>query len=175
GQDVLLDAWPRIHARHPDAWMVLVGEGALRRRFVAAAQELPNVVVAGAVAWSELPAAYAALDLFAMPCRTRVAGMDVEGLGIACLEAQSSGVPVVAGRSGGAPETVLEGGTGVVVDGTAPAAVAGAVADLLDDRVRLAAMGRAGRRWVEERWTWSVSAERFRGVLDRVVSVRGAG
>ncbi|PRC62823.1 alpha-(1-2)-phosphatidylinositol mannosyltransferase, partial [Mycobacterium sp. ITM-2017-0098] len=64
-----------------------------------------------------LPAHHAMADVFAMPCRTRGSGLDVEGLGIVYLEASSTGVPVVAGRSGGAPETVVDGETGVVVDG----------------------------------------------------------
>ena len=67
------------------------------------------MLFAGSVPWSELPAHYAAGDVFAMPCRTRGSGLDVEGLGIVFLEAAASGLPVIAGRSGGAPETVQTG------------------------------------------------------------------
>ena len=71
----------------------------------------------GAVPWAELPAHYGAGDVFAMPCRTRRGGLDVEGLGIVYLEASATGLPVVAGDSGGAPDAVLDGETGWVVPG----------------------------------------------------------
>jgi phosphatidyl-myo-inositol dimannoside synthase len=109
----------------------------------------------------ELPAHHAMADVFAMPCRTRGAGLDVEGLGIVYLEASATGVPVVAGRSGGAPETVRDGETGVVVDGWDVGAIAASVADLLADPDRAARMGAAGRRWVVDQWQWSTQAERL--------------
>ncbi|MBW3620728.1 MAG: glycosyltransferase family 4 protein [Actinobacteria bacterium] len=168
GQDTLLAAWPDIHRRHPDAWLVLAGTGpsedALRARAVA----LPQVVLPGQLSWEHLPRAYAALDLFAMPCRTRLLGTDVEGLGIVYLEAQACGVPVVAGRSGGAPEAVRAGRTGEVVDGRDAGAVGETLAGLLDDPQRRAAMGAAGRAWVEADWSWTVIAERFRALLAEV-------
>ena len=91
--------------------------------------------------------------------------MDVEGLGIVYLEASACGVPVVAGRSGGAPETVLDGETGVVVDGWDVGGIAGAVGDLLSDLRGAAAMGAAGRRWVVEQWQWNRQAERLARLL----------
>jgi phosphatidyl-myo-inositol dimannoside synthase len=106
----------------------------------------------------ELPGHYAAGDVFAMPCRTRRAGLDVEGLGMVFLEAAACGRPVVAGTSGGAPETVQEGVTGHVVDPRSPDAVAATIADLLDDPARARAMGAAGRAWVEQRWSWTTIA-----------------
>jgi phosphatidylinositol alpha-1,6-mannosyltransferase len=113
----------------------------------------------------ELPAHHAMADVFAMPCRTRGAGLDVEGLGIVFLEASSSGVPVVAGRSGGAPETVRDGETGVVVDGLDVGAIAATIGDLLADPDRAARMGRAGRQWVVENWQWSSKAQRLAELL----------
>ncbi len=104
-------------------------------------------------------------DVFAMPCRTRGAGLDVEGLGIVYLEASASGVPVVAGRSGGAPETVRNGETGLVVDGTDVGAVAAAVGDLLADPARAAAMGAEGRRWALQKWQWPTRAARLTELL----------
>lgn len=172
GQDVLLEAWPSVQATHPGAWLVVVGTGPLEERLTGTARALPQVIVAGEASWAELPDAYAALDVFAMPCRTRLCGTDVEGLGIVYLEAQACGVPVVAGRSGGAPEAVEDGTTGLLVDGRDPEAVAGAIRDLLDDPARAAAMGAAGRAWVEERWSWTGIAERFRDLLTTVVSGR---
>lgn len=172
GQDTLLAAWPAIHRRHPAAWLVLVGAGPLAGRLRAAVRQLGpdgHVVLAGEVPPGELPQAYGALDLFAMPCRTRLAGLDVEGLGIVYLEAQACGVPVIAGRSGGAPETLRPGKTGLVVDGRDPRAVATAVSGLLGCPGRRRRMGAAGRRWVEHRWTWPVVVRRFRQLLWEVV------
>ncbi len=104
-------------------------------------------------------------DVFAMPCRTRGAGLDVEGLGIVYLEASASGVPVVAGRSGGAPESVQEGRTGFVVDGRSPDEIAEAVSRILNDPDLAARMGEAGRRWVLDRWRWQTHAARLATLL----------
>ena len=104
-----------------------------------------DVVFTEGVPAEELPAHHAMADVFAMPCRTRGAGLDVEGLGIVYLEASAMGVPVVAGDSGGAPESVLDGTTGLVVDGWDVGSITAAVGDLLADPDRAAEMGRAGR------------------------------
>lgn len=171
GQDVLVDAWPAVRNQVPDARLLLVGTGPLSghlsRRVRARGLE-GSVHLAGEVPAQDLPAAHAAADVFAMPARTRWAGLDVEGLGIVYLEAQATGVPVVAGNSGGAPETVRVGETGLVVDGTEQHEVADAVVELLADRDRRAVMGRAGRRHVEQHWTWPIVAERFAGIMRRL-------
>lgn len=177
GQDTLLAAWPTVRRRHPDAWLVLVGSGPLEgalHRAIARLGPDSQVVLAGRVPWGELPAAYAALDVFAMPCRTRLGGTDVEGLGIVYLEAQAVGVPVVAGRSGGAPEALRDGESGRVVDGADIDAVAAAVGGLLDDADTRRAMGERGRAWVVERWSWEVSVHCFQRVLDTVTGGRPA-
>lgn len=168
GQDSLVDAWTAVRARVPDARLLLVGSGPLARpleRQVRARGLGEAVHLTGEVAAEDLPAMHAAADVFAMPARTRWAGLDVEGLGIVYLEAQAAGVPVVAGMSGGAPETVCAGRTGLVVDGTDPAAVADATAGLLADPDRRVAMGRAGREHVERHWAWPAVADRFAGIL----------
>jgi phosphatidylinositol alpha-1,6-mannosyltransferase len=100
-----------------------------------------------------------------MPSRTRGGGLDVEGLGIVYLEASATGVPVVAGLSGGAPETVVEGVTGTTVDGTDVDAGALAILAILGDRAAAADMGAAGRRFVMENWQWSQMAARLRQLL----------
>ena len=169
GQDVLVAGWPQVLARHPGARLLLVGggpaEGALRRA-VAARGLQDSVVLTGPVSHEELPVHYAAGDVFAMPCRTRRGGLDVEGLGMVFLEAAACGRPVVAGTSGGAPEAVQEGVTGHVVDPRSPAAVAAALAGLLDDPARARAMGAAGRTWVEQRWSWTSIAAGFARLLE---------
>lgn len=168
GQDVLLAGWPQVLSRHPDARLLLVGGGpeerALRRA-VAAAGLQDSVVLTGPVASADLPAHYAAGDIFAMPCRTRRAGLDVEGLGMVFLEAAACGLPVVAGTSGGAPETVQEGVTGHVVEPRSREQVAGTISRLLADPDRARAMGAAGRAWVEQRWSWTTIAETFEAIL----------
>lgn len=170
GQDTLLRAWPAVHNAHPGAWLAIVGTGPLEATLHDAARDLPNVVVTGEVSWADLADAHAALDVFAMPCRTRLLGTDVEGLGIVYLEAQACGVPVVAGRSGGAPEAVRDGETGLVVEGRDETEVAAALTRLLSDRDLREELGRAGREWVLQRWTWDGIAERFEGLLDEVVA-----
>src|SRR5690606_34766861 len=99
--DVLVRAWPRVLAAVPDAVLLLVGGGPYRRALERAARPLGDAVrIIGSVPWSALPSYYDAGDVFAMPCRTRLRGIDVEGLGIVYLEAAATGLPVVAGRSG---------------------------------------------------------------------------
>ena len=177
GQDALLDAWPEVARHHPDAWLALVGEGPLERRLRARVEALgpgARVVLTGPVAWEELPATYAALDVFAMPCRTRWAGLDVEGLGIVYLEAQATGVPVIAGRSGGAPETVLDARAGETVDGRDRAALTTALAGWVGDADRRSAARTPARAAVAGVYGWTVIAERFAGVLEEVVAGGGS-
>ncbi|WP_205669383.1 glycosyltransferase family 4 protein [Amycolatopsis suaedae] len=177
GQDMLVRALPALRERVPDAALLLVGGGPYRKRLadlVASAGLEQHVVFTGSVPWSELPAHYAAGDVFAMPARTRGKGLDVEGLGIVYLEASATGLPVVAGRSGGAPETVLDEVTGHVVDGRDVDQLVDALAPLLLDPARARSMGQAGREWVSANWRWDVMARRLVGMLggDPVAAVR---
>jgi phosphatidyl-myo-inositol dimannoside synthase len=172
GQDMLIRSLPRIRARVPGTRLVLVGGGpdAGRLRALAVAHDVAAAVVfTGSVADADLPAYHAAGDVFALPCRTRGGGLDVEGLGIALLEAAAAGRPVVAGRSGGAPETVREGQTGHVVDGRELPALVDALVGLLADPNRATAMGAAGRAWMQADWSWADRAARLATLLgDRV-------
>ncbi|GEL17166.1 glycosyltransferase family 4 protein [Pseudonocardia asaccharolytica] len=169
GQDMLIRALPEIRRRVPGARLLIVGSGpdAARLRALAARHDVTGpVVFTGAVPADELAAHQAVADVFALPCRTRGGGLDVEGLGIALLEASACGVPVVAGDSGGAPETVLEGRTGHVVGGRDLPALTGAVAGLLADPDRARAMGAAGREWMLRDWSWPALVRRLRGFLE---------
>ncbi|MFD6106111.1 glycosyltransferase family 4 protein, partial [Nocardia salmonicida] len=108
GQDMLIVAMSEIRERVDGAVLVIAGGGPYETRLRALAEALgvqDSVVFTGRVPSGELAAHHTIADVFAMPCRTRGAGLDVEGLGIVFLEASASGVPVVAGDSGGAPET----------------------------------------------------------------------
>ncbi|MER8105405.1 glycosyltransferase family 4 protein [Kitasatospora sp. NPDC094016] len=168
GQDTLIEAMPQILADVPDAVLLIVGGGPYRadlEKLADATGVRASVRFTGAVPWEELPAHYGAGDVFAMPCRTRRGGLDVEGLGIVYLEASATGLPVVAGDSGGAPDAVLEGETGYVVPGGSAAAAAERIVRLLGDEELRRRMGEAGRRWVERSWRWDLLAGRLTSLL----------
>jgi phosphatidyl-myo-inositol dimannoside synthase len=168
GQDMLIKALPSIRRRVDGAALVIVGGGPYLEALRALAQRCgvaDDVTFTGGVPGGELPAHHALADVFAMPCRTRGGGMDVEGLGIVFLEASATGVPVIAGESGGAPEAVQHNKTGLVVDGRSVDRVADAVTELLVDRDRAAAMGAAGREWVTSEWRWDALAVRLADLL----------
>ncbi|EOM78160.1 glycosyltransferase family 1 protein [Rhodococcus rhodnii] len=168
GQDVLVAALPAVRREIADAVLVIVGGGPYGDTLRAMAERTgvsDHVVFTGGVPEDELAAHHAMADVFAMPARTRGGGLDVEGLGIVYLEASATGVPVVAGESGGAPETVLPGRTGFVVDGRRTGEVAAAIVETLSDRGRAAEMGAAGREWIESSWRWDVLGERLRELL----------
>jgi phosphatidylinositol alpha-1,6-mannosyltransferase len=168
GQDVLIRSLPLIRSAVPGATLLLVGGGPDQprlQRLAVVSGVAEDVVFTGSVAWSELPGYFAAGDVFAMPCRTRRRGLDVEGLGMVYLEASATGLPVVAGNSGGAPDAVLDGETGFVVDGRSAAAVADRVSTLLGDAAMARAMGEKGRAWVERDWRWDSVADRLAALL----------
>jgi phosphatidyl-myo-inositol dimannoside synthase len=168
GQDMLIRALPAIRREIDGAALMIVGGGphaAALRSLAGHVGVAEHVVFTGGLPASELPAHHAVADVFAMPCRTRGAGLDVEGLGIVFLEASATGVPVVAGRSGGAPEAVQDGRTGFVVDGRSVAQIADAIIRVLADRDRAAKMGSAGRQWVTEHWRWDLHAARLSELL----------
>ena len=168
GQDMLIRALPEIRRRVPGAALLVVGGGPYRKKLTDLARSQGverDVVFTGTVPWEELPAHYAAGDVYAMPCRTRGAGLDVEGLGIVYLEASATGLPVVAGDSGGAPDAVRQGETGFVVGGRDVPALADRVARLLGDEELARRMGAAGREWVEREWRWETKAARLSDLL----------
>jgi phosphatidylinositol alpha-1,6-mannosyltransferase len=164
GQDMLIRALPAIRQRVDGVALVIVGGGPYLetlRRLAERHRVSEHVTFTGGVPAADLPAYHAMADVFAMPCRTRGAGLDVEGLGIVLLEASATGVPVIAGYSGGAPETVRHSKTGLVVDGRSVSQITDAVAELLANPDRAAAMGAAGRDWVMAHWRWDALAARL--------------
>jgi phosphatidyl-myo-inositol dimannoside synthase len=169
GQDTLIRAWPRVLAAASGTpALLLVGDGPYRAKLARLAQQAGaagSVVFTGPVPAADLPAYYDAGDVFAMPCRTRRAGLDVEGLGIVYLEASASGLPVVGGDSGGAPDAILPGETGYVVPGRDVAAVADRISGLLADPAGARAMGEKGAAWVDREWRWELVADRLMAIL----------
>ena len=168
GQDMLIRALPSIRQRVGGAALVIAGGGPYMTALNELADRLgvrDHVTFTGGVPAADLPAYHAMADVFAMPCRTRGAGLDVEGLGIVFLEASATGVPVIAGSSGGAPETVQHNKTGMVVDGRSVDQIADAVSGLLADPDRAAKMGAAGRDWVTAHWRWDDLAGRLADLI----------
>ncbi len=166
GQDTLITAWPRVRAEVQGAVLLLVGDGPYAPALKRQAHRLGvsgDVVFTGPVPWSELPGYYDAANVFAMPCRTRRAGLDVEGLGMVYLEASATGLPVIGGDSGGAPDAILDGESGYVVRGAV--GLAARVAELLNDPARARAMGEKGLAWVDREWRWDLAAARLTSLL----------
>jgi phosphatidyl-myo-inositol dimannoside synthase len=169
GQDVLIRGLKILHSLVPGAILLLAGGGLYRPALERAAAQAPRdaVVFAGEVSDEDLPAHYAACDVFAMPCRSRWGGLEVEGFGIVFLEAAAAGKAVVAGRSGGAGEAVVDEETGLVVEGTELKAAALACAKVLRFPELARAMGTAGRLRVEREFTWGRQAGRLVEILRR--------
>lgn len=187
GQDTLIRAWPLVLAglrdgpgrpgtrlepgtdgAAPRPVLLLVGDGPYAARLHALArrqQVAGSVVFAGAVPWEDLPAYYDAGTIFAMPCRTRRRGLDVEGLGIVYLEASASGLPVIGGDSGGAPDAILPGETGYVVGGRDVAGLTERLIQLLGDPRGATTMGEKGVAWVDREWRWDIVAGRLGEIL----------
>jgi len=152
GQDTLITVWPDVLREHPDARLLLVGDGPDRRRLerlVRRGGVGDSVIFTGSVPWAEVPAYTDAGDVFAMPCRTRLLGLEPEAWGIVFLEAQACGLPVVIGRSGGAPEALLDGAAGRVASG--PEAVRDAVVRMLEGGL----LGHPRRSFVSSRHDWN--------------------
>jgi phosphatidyl-myo-inositol dimannoside synthase len=169
GQDTLIRAWPLVRAQAPgDPLLMLVSDGPYKASLERLAARLgvsDSVLFTGPVSRDDLPACYDAGTIFAMPCRTRRAGLDVEGLGIVYLEAAATGLPVIGGDSGGAPDAVLDGETGYVVPGRDVRVLADRLIELLSDPAGAAAMGEKGRSWIDREWTWDRVADRLKAIL----------
>ncbi|MEY3278936.1 MAG: hypothetical protein RIR63_128 [Actinomycetota bacterium] len=168
GQDKLISALPAIRAAVPNVHLVLVGVGPHQKfleNLVAKLNVADCVTFIGRINYSELPKYICVGDIFAMPSRSRFFGLEVEGLGIVYLEASACGLPVVGGKSGGAPDAVLVGETGVVVDGTNASEIAEACIELLNNPELCALMGATGRAWIIENWRWEIWATKYAELL----------
>ena len=168
GQDELIRALPMIQQTVANASLIIVGDGPYRKDIERLVKKLglENFVhLTGKVSQAELSKWYAAGDVFAMPCRTRMGGWDVEGLGIVFLEGSATGLPVIVGDSGGAVDAVIDGETGYLVDGTNTAEIAGRIAYLFANPDIAKKMGEAGRKWVTQEWTWDQNFKKLDGLL----------
>jgi phosphatidylinositol alpha-1,6-mannosyltransferase len=169
GQDRLIEALPKVLESIPDAALVLVGEGPHRKHLDGLVNKYDlsgNVFFIGRINFAELPNYIGMGDVFAMPSRSRLFGLEVEGLGIVYLEASSCGLPVIGGSSGGAPDAVLDGETGYVVDGNDLTAISTQIVRLLSDEKLRKEMGERGRKWAIENWRWEIWSKEFNKSLD---------
>jgi phosphatidylinositol alpha-1,6-mannosyltransferase len=164
GQDVLIESMPEIIKSIDDVHLLLIGEGPYKQELEKRIKNLGlanRVTFVGRVQYADLPQYICVGDVFAMPSRSRLAGLEVEGLGIVYLEASACGLPVIGGISGGAPDAVLQGETGFSVDGRSAHEVAEAIVRVLADKELAQRLGARGRQWIIEQWQWLVWSERF--------------
>ena len=169
GVDTVLQALPALLPHFPGLRYEIAGEGPDRGRLEAQATDLglrEAVTFHGALPPAELPALYRRAHLFVMPVREERAAASVEGFGIVYLEASASGLPVIAGRSGGAVEAVVEGQTGYLVAPNDAAALAERMQMLLADLPLRRQLGRNGRRWVESTMNWDRAAAELREIVE---------
>ena len=169
GQDTLVEALPKILDSIPNAHLIFIGDGPYKDYLVKRAQELSvteAITFIGRIQYSDLPRYICVGDIFAMPSRSRLAGLEVEGLGIVYLEASACGLAVIGGKSGGAPDAVLEGETGYAVDGTSAHEVADAAIRLLSNPELAGKMGARGRQWIIDEWRWEIWARKFAALLN---------
>jgi phosphatidylinositol alpha-1,6-mannosyltransferase len=169
GQDKLIEALPFVKREIPNIKLVFVGEGSIRKNLEKKVKQLglqENVIFVGRVPYKDLPNHFLLGDIFAMPSRSRLFGLEVEGLGIVYLEASSSGLPVLGGNSGGAPDAVKVNETGYVADGNSPEDIANYAIKLLNDSQLRAAFGKNGREWAQDYWTWKIWAKKFAELLE---------
>ena len=168
GSDQLIKAMPEVLQQFPKSKLLLVGTGNYQKRLEKLVRNLrvqDSVIFAGRVEHELLPDYYRLGDIFAAPCRSRYGGLEVEGLGIVYLEASACGVPVIAGKSGGAPDAVLDGKTGLLVNGRDHREVGAAVIKLLSDQPLRQKMGADGRVWMEQLWSWEGIGARFEEII----------
>ena len=170
GQDRLIEAMPEILKSIPQAHLLLVGEGPYREHLQTLVKKHnleASVTFIGRIQYKDLPTYICVGDIFAMPSRSRLMGLEVEGLGIVYLEASSCGLPVLAGDSGGAPDALVQNETGLVVNGTDDQQIATAAIKLLTDIELSKKMGLAGRQWIIDNWRWEIWSKDFEKLLNK--------
>ena len=168
GQDHLIQSMPEILKSVPNAHILMVGQGPYLSHLKKLVKDLnlvDHVSFIGRIQYTQLPQYICAGDVFVMPSRSRFFGLEVEGLGIVYLEASACGLPVIAGSSGGAPDAVVDGVTGIVVDGENNQEIAHAVITLLSDLEQAKKIGTAGRDWIVKNWRWEIWSQRFNELL----------
>lgn len=166
GIDTLVRAMPDVIARVPEAVLLVVGRGLELDRLRELSIDLrvdERVRFVGGVRPEEMPAYYAAADVFAMVPYEQYPAVD--GFGTVFLEASACERPVVGSTSGGIPDAIRDGETGLLVPPQDAPATADAIARILEDPDRAAAWGRAGRELVQREFSWPIVAQRLIGAM----------
>ncbi|MFI2812954.1 glycosyltransferase family 4 protein [Microbulbifer sp. JSM ZJ756] len=162
GVDAVIRALPELLRRHPDLLYIVAGRGEDRARLEELAVSegvADNVHFAGGVSDEEKAALFSRADLFVMPARRE--GDSVEGFGIVYREANWYGVPVLAGRDGGAADAVVDGETGLLCDAADQADVTAHILSLLEDDAKLRRMGENAAGLARGIAQWQASVRRF--------------
>lgn len=166
GQDKVIEAMPKILEAVPEARYVIVGDGGERKKL----EELTNgtggrekIIFTGMVDVEYLAALYSLCDVFIMVSRQK--GGDVEGFGLVYLEANQYGKPVIAGRSGGVREAVIDGSTGILVDPLDVNQISEALIKLLEDDSLANQLGERGRERVKKEFSWTQQIEKIKNLL----------
>jgi phosphatidylinositol alpha-1,6-mannosyltransferase len=168
GHDMVIRALAILHRETPDVTYLIVGDGPCRSGLAALAASLgvqDRVVFTRRVPDDELPDLYALSDVFIMASREREEECDVEGFGIVYLEAGACGKPVIGGRSGGVPEAILNGVSGLLVDPDSAEGLASALTRVLTDSELASRLGAQGRSRVVRDFTWQRTADRLHEIL----------
>jgi phosphatidylinositol alpha-1,6-mannosyltransferase len=171
GQDMVIRALPTVLRSVPDLMYVIAGSGKDDSYLYKVAQEVgvtQHVKILGRVDEADVPLLYNCCDVFIMCSRQERTrrGILAEGFGIVFLEASATGKPVIGGLSGGIPDAVRDGVTGLLVDPHDPSAIAFAILRLFCEPELARSLGRNGRKWIEEQMTWDRAAAQFRIALD---------
>ena len=168
GHHELLDAWPTVVARRPDARLLLAGDGVLQDALRERARELgvlDTIVFAGLVPRERIPAVIAAMDVLVHTSLR-------EGLPRVLPQALAMGTPCVSFALDGAPEVVLDGETGYLVSPGDSAGLADALVRLLDDPELRARMGSAGRALVDPAWRAETMVEQIAALYEELLTTR---
>lgn len=172
GYEQVLRALPEVIKRVPDVLYLIAGEGEQEDRLRKIAKELgldSKVIFIGYAKENDLPTLFCACDIFIMPSLTLNNGHDYEGFGIAFIEANACGKPVIGGMSGGMTEAIIDGETGLLVDPNDVNAVAEAIVRLLTDNKLADRLGENGRKRVEKELSWERVGERLEKFLLRLI------
>ena len=171
GQDMVIQALPRLRQSIPDVTYLIVGDGPYRAQLETLAMSVgvrDHVVFAGMVSAEDLPDVYALSDVYVMPSREQLESCDVEGFGLVFLEANACGKAVVGGRSGGIPDAVEDGVSGLLVDPHDPEDIANALRRILSDGDMALRLGEQGRLRVVREFEWKRIGDQVQGILDSI-------
>jgi glycosyltransferase involved in cell wall biosynthesis len=167
GVEYLIRAFPEVLACHPDARLLVVGDGPCREELETLSSQLrlgDSIRFAGAQPPAVLPRYYRGSSVFVLPSVVAASG-DTDGLPVVLLEAMAAGCPLVGTAVGGIPDVMIHGRTGLVVEPGQPPALAAAINQVLDSPAEASRMGALARRWARRKFDWRQVARGYARVL----------